>query len=66
MNLVDMINKKLLKTKTKSEMIQEESLLAKELVYSMKVNFWMHDEPQLLRLTKLQPMFKGMREQVFN
>ena len=66
MNLVDIINKKLLKTKTKSEMIQEESLLAKELVYSMKVNFWMHDEPQRIRLTKLQPMFKGMREQVFN
>ena len=44
-NLVDMINNKLVKIKDKSELISAESFLAKELVYSMKVNFWMHDDP---------------------
>ena len=43
--LIDMINNKLAKIKTNNELLIAGSPLAKELVYSMKVNFWMHDDP---------------------
>ena len=44
-SIVDLINSKVAKIKTKSEVLSSESELAKELVYSMKVNFWIHDDP---------------------
>ena len=48
--------------KTNNELMMQNSPIAKELIYSMKVNLWMHDDPQRLRITKLQPMYKGTRE----
>ena len=43
-----------------------ETYLARELVYSMKINFWMHDDPQRVKIVKLDPIARGTREQVFN
>ena len=40
-----MINNKVAQSKTKNEVLNAGSPLGKELVYSMKVNFWMHDDP---------------------
>ena len=57
-----MINNKVSSMKTNNELMMQNSPIAKELIYSMKVNLWMHDDPQRLRITKLQPMYKGTRE----
>ena len=61
-----MINNKLAQIKTKNEVLDAGSTLGKELIYSMKVNYWMHDDPQRVQITKIRPMYKGTREQVFN
>ena len=63
--LISMINNKLAKIKTGNELLIQSSPLAKELVYSMKVNYWMHDDPQRLRIAKIEPIYRGTREQVF-
>ena len=47
-SLIDMINNKLAQLKTKNEVLDPGTDLGKELVYSMKINFWMHDDPQRL------------------
>ena len=60
-----MINSKLSKIKTGAELMPLQTPLAKELVYSMKVNYWLHEDPQRIRISRLTPMFKGTRERVF-
>ena len=48
-----MINDRLAKFKHRTELIDNETPLAKELVYSMKLNFWMHEDPRKIRVSKL-------------
>ena len=48
-----MINNRLAKFKHRIELLDSEDPVAKELVYSMKVNFWMHDDPSHIRVNKL-------------
>lgn len=38
--------------------------IAKELIYSLKLNFWMHNDLKSARVKKLSPMFQGSRESV--
>ena len=46
-------------------MIDKDDPVAKELIYSMKMNFWMHDDPRKIRVSRVRPMYKGTREEVF-
>lgn len=58
-NLMNMIQDKISGFRGDETLIPTESNEGKELVLSMKINFWLHEDPLQIKITQFDPILVG-------